>query len=427
MASVAQKRDGDDQEKPGPAKQQRTDDDDSDAEGSSTAESTAKAGPGTSAGDGLFDDDQLKNIILPDSNPPIPDPLPTGQSNIDPASGNPIEPALASGAEIGAEDGSGDGQEDGAENAGKQPVAPRRTGRQAVLDRIREATAKLNGLTDNYRPCDCPPTCPGPINRGQDQNSNPTPPNRFVDTTRLMSRLLVTAEGSKVIDLPRFGPEGTQGRLRMSLEVHDDPYGYRSRLGYYGELYMTPTTDNQERAVGYVSSWRVSKPNARNPGYDPQIWTNEWLRGELPDGDTPEIKHTNEVKTMLRRLYDVNGQPRPNSQYLTANSLELGDNGNEMLYISMIWIYDDFPAQDNMAAMWLREYPQQEGESDEEHRERLQRTLEAVYRRHGYVDYDTTPGNNVIMGRVIMPRVRDLNDRLLPTPGAPRAPVPSPP
>lgn len=353
MAGVFRRQRGDDQPGPKPLKRQRIDD--ADASVSHNAASSGNAGTSTSVRDDLFSNSNLRNLNVPDSNYPTPEPLPTGPSSIYPASGDLIEPASGSVA--------GDGPGDGLGSADGRSVGPKRPGRQTLLARIRDATTRLNGLTDNHRPCDCPPICPGPVHRGQAQHRrlgiqpersqtpspsesdlttlDPTPPQGLVDATRDRSRLLAEAEGSRMIDLPRFGPKGIKGRLRMSLQVHDDPYGYRSRLGYYGDIHMTPTSDNRERAVGYISGWRVSKPNARNPYTVPKIWADEWLRGPLPVGDTASITDTNILKDPLRRLYDVDGQPRPNSQYMTANREELGDQGNEIVYIPMIWIYHE--------------------------------------------------------------------------------------
>ncbi|KUI56680.1 hypothetical protein VP1G_04026 [Cytospora mali] len=352
------------------------------------------------------------------------------------------------------------------------------SGRRELLARIREATTRLNELTNGHRPCGCPPDCPGSRSRSQARNtqdgnrsdtsgtsgsadtdsssSESTPPEGPIDLVRSISTVLAEAEGSKMVNLPRLGPEGTQGRLRISLQVHTDPYGYRTRLGYYGELFLTPNTDNQERPAGYITAWRISKPNSGHPLVNPQTWVDEWLIGPMGDGKSAESIDTNNIKEPLRRLYDVFGQPRPNSQTMTANRVELGDSGNEIVFVPMICIFDEFsrnglfkhatdmffnlctngtlpewynmnspvtfliepgiPMVPQMALMWFREYPQQEGESEIACLGRIQRILEGHYRRHGFVDYDKTSGQCIIMGRVINPWDKDPGDRLLPNP-----------
>lgn len=130
--------------------------------------------------DNLFNNNAFRNANVPDSKLPSPEPLPTGPSNIDPVTGDPIASASDSGSEDDIEDGGdnekdddneedddngdGDGDSDGNGhgNSNTPLGAPIRPSRQAILDRIRVATIRLNELTANHRDCNCPPNCSGP-------------------------------------------------------------------------------------------------------------------------------------------------------------------------------------------------------------------------------------------------------------------------
>lgn len=153
---------------------------------------------------------------------------------------------------------------------------------------------------------------------------------------RTRSRVLARASATKSIDLERTG--GT-GKLRMSLQVHADPQGHRTRLGYYADLFFTRDEQGQnseagqeEQHIGYISSWRLSKEPNSYGHEDPQPWVAEWLRGDLgdPQDDSRPFKQT------LRLLYNWIGQP----QAVDDDSLRsaLADTGHELIFIEMIWI-----------------------------------------------------------------------------------------
>ncbi|KKY31309.1 hypothetical protein UCDDA912_g08751 [Diaporthe ampelina] len=125
----------------------------------------------------------------------------------------------------------------------------------------------------------------------------------------------------------------------MSLQVHADPQGHRTRLGYYADLFLTldePGQDagpgQQERHIGYISSWRLSKEPNSYAHEDLQPWVAEWLRGGVggPEDDSRPFKET------LRLLYDESGQVQAEDDDSLRSAL--GDGGTELISIEMIWI-----------------------------------------------------------------------------------------
>ncbi|KAL2282254.1 hypothetical protein FJTKL_11075 [Diaporthe vaccinii] len=248
----------------------------------------------------------------------------------------------------------------------------------------------------------------------------------------MRSRVLARARGAKPIDLERTGETG---RLRMSLQVHADPQGHLTRLGYYADLFLAldePGQDGgpgrEENHVGYISAWRLSKEPNQYAHEEFQPWVTEWLQGELgdPDDDSRPFKET------LRLLYDETGQLRAvNDESLRS---ALNDTGSELVFIEMIWIkYKDektgfpfscqriaphalellysimnngtlpawytvnlpitfvlragMPSDDGLSEMWLKEHPKASDETDLRYSNRIARTVEAVFRaedRYGY-------------------------------------------
>ncbi|KAG6359511.1 hypothetical protein INS49_013032 [Diaporthe citri] len=194
---------------------------------------------------------------------------------------------------------------------------------------------------------------------------------------RVRSKVLVRAKAAKPIGLERTGETG---RLRMSLQVHADPQGHLTRLGYYADLFFgldepgqtdEPRRQLEENHVGYISAWRLSKEPNQYAHEEYQPWVTEWLQEELggPDDDSRPFKET------LRLLYDETGQLRDVSDDSLRAALD--DTGSELVFIEMIWIkYKDeatgFPAAD---------------ETDPQYSNRIARTVEAVFRsedRYGY-------------------------------------------
>lgn len=154
---------------------------------------------------------------------------------------------------------------------------------------------------------------------------------------RVRSRVLARARAAKPITLEETG--GT-GRLRMALQVHADPQGHLTRLGYYADLFFSLDDPEQELGaprreehhVGYISAWRLSKEPNQYSHEEYQPWVTEWLRSELgdPEDDSRPFKET------LRLLYDETGQLRD----VNDDSLRsaLGDTGSDLVFIEMIWI-----------------------------------------------------------------------------------------
>ena len=142
------------------------------------------------------------------------------------------------------------------------------------------------------------------------------------------------------VNLPNFGPPGNKGRLSVSLEVHDDPWKHSSRLGYYGQIYLTPLSDPRQRQIGFICGWRVSKPNAQQPQTPHEPWVEEWLRIPYSDDlSNPIEADTNIMREPLQRIYDKDGQPKKNSKCFKADRNELGDNGNDIIFKPMIFIH----------------------------------------------------------------------------------------
>lgn len=125
----------------------------------------------------------------------------------------------------------------------------------------------------------------------------------------------------------------------MSLQVHADPQGHLTRLGYYADLFLAldePGHDGgpgvEENHVGYISAWRLSKEPNQYAHEEFQPWVTEWLQGELgdPDDDSRPFKET------LRLLYDETGQLRAVNDESLRSALD--DTGSELVFIEMIWI-----------------------------------------------------------------------------------------
>lgn len=157
----------------------------------------------------------------------------------------------------------------------------------------------------------------------------------------MKSKVLARAGGAKSITLEHTGENG---KLRMALQVYADPQGYRTRLGYYADLYLKldgPSEDGgpgpEEHHIGYISSWRLSKPPNQYSHEDLQPWITEWLRGDLggPDDDSRPFKEA------LRLLYQDTGEVQDNmTDDLIRTALD--DTGSEIFFVEMIWIkYQD--------------------------------------------------------------------------------------
>lgn len=117
----------------------------------------------------------------------------------------------------------------------------------------------------------------------------------------------------------------------MSLQVHEDTLGYHSRLGYYGEIYLT-VAGQPERHVGYMSTWRISRLSGERPDGSPE-WAREWLQPLVDDNDDdlrsalssvlsgPDGVPGEQVRDFNRPVYDL-----------------LSDARSDIVFIPMIWI-----------------------------------------------------------------------------------------
>ncbi|KAK2615131.1 hypothetical protein N8I77_001907 [Diaporthe amygdali] len=244
------------------------------------------------------------------------------------------------------------------------PAAQLNNPRRHQLARMRALQRILNSLNS----CNCPPDCRGPVGAPVQSPRTPPPPpprsggdgdsdgddnddddsdgngdddgdeSRFTPgqvtrraSARINSTVLAGARGTRDVHLEKAG---IGARLRASLQVHTDPQGKRTRLGYYADLFCKlDGDDREEHHIGYITSWRLSKPpRQRQFEGNPQPWVEEWLSGDLgsPDDVSRPFKET------LRLLYDETGQWKAveNETFQDA----LSDTGTELVFIDMIWI-----------------------------------------------------------------------------------------
>lgn len=224
--------------------------------------------------------------------------------------------------------------------------------------------------TRDWRPCNCPPDCPGPHGHsepdvpsgsrrppgpGGSSGSGGPPGSRAPSGSRSTRASTenaprardgtlhpvinirvdhrdaaeVYAEARGTIPDIELRRTGGTGSLRMSLQVHQDVSGYRSRLGYYGEMYLT-VPGQRERHIGLISAWRISKSSGRHADGTPD-WVTEWLQGSEQAHD--------DVQSALEELYDRDGNSKVKSglcDHRLINSL--GDDRSDFLYIPLIWI-----------------------------------------------------------------------------------------
>lgn len=152
----------------------------------------------------------------------------------------------------------------------------------------------------------------------------------------MRSKVLARARAAKYIALERTGETG---RLRMSLQVHADPQGHLTRLGYYADLFLgldepgqADAPRREENHVGYISAWRLSKEPNQYAHEEYQPWVSEWLQGELGDADDDSTP----FKETLRMIYDETGQLRRVNDDSIRSALD--DTGSELVFIEMMWI-----------------------------------------------------------------------------------------
>lgn len=142
--------------------------------------------------------------------------------------------------------------------------------------------------------------------------------------------VLAEARGT-ITDIPLRRTGGT-GNLRMSLTVHDDIANNRSRIGYYGELYLT-TPGQREQHIGFISAWRICRMSGQRPDGEAD-WLREWLHtGYRSDGD-------DDLRSALRDLLNPdNGRPWDNiANFNPEVHAQLRDAESDVIFIPLIWI-----------------------------------------------------------------------------------------
>lgn len=123
--------------------------------------------------------------------------------------------------------------------------------------------------------------------------------------------------------------------IRTLVSVKKCPHGFRSRLGYHANLYIT-LPDGVERDIGYITAWRISRPSGVNPNIDPQYCMAEWYFESLRryDEDSKQLAYC------IRSLYGKGEIPRRISDRVVnaEKRNELQDGGNELMFIETIYI-----------------------------------------------------------------------------------------
>lgn len=124
--------------------------------------------------------------------------------------------------------------------------------------------------------------------------------------------------------------------LRTLVTIQTCPQGFRSRLGYHANFYIT-RPNSVEREIGHITAWRISKPTGANRNINPGYWLDEWCRPNLRlynDSDK-------ELAYCLRALYGtgINSSPEP-SQRINSDEVKnsLRDTGHDLVFIQSIYI-----------------------------------------------------------------------------------------
>lgn len=113
---------------------------------------------------------------------------------------------------------------------------------------------------------------------------------------------------------------------------------------YYAELYLGIPGQEDEQHIGYIESWLIQKPTAQTPDRSNQ-WVSDWL---AVDGDLQHNVATGDCVQVLRTFYTKDGEIQPalamsnpkiqRDQGVSAVADDLGPQGTEIVYISLIWI-----------------------------------------------------------------------------------------
>lgn len=123
--------------------------------------------------------------------------------------------------------------------------------------------------------------------------------------------------------------------IRTLVSVKKCPHGFRSRLGYHANLYIT-LPDGVERDIGYITAWRISRPSGVNPNIDPQYCMTDWYFEPLRTYD----ENSKQLAYCIRSLYGRGEIPRRISDRVVNQEKrsELQDGGNELMFIETIYI-----------------------------------------------------------------------------------------
>lgn len=144
---------------------------------------------------------------------------------------------------------------------------------------------------------------------------------------------LAQIEASETINFK----DGTENAtIRTLVSVEKCPHGFRSRLGYHANLYIT-LADGVERDIGYITGWRISRPSGVNPNIDPQYCMAEWYFKPLGTYD----ENSKQLAYCIRSLYGKGEIPIRRLSDRVVNQEkknELQDGGNELMFIETIYI-----------------------------------------------------------------------------------------
>lgn len=182
---------------------------------------------------------------------------------------------------------------------------------------IMNAPRNSDSSLSTFNQSSTPPAASTPARQGQNRRRRP--------------EILARAEGFTDCTL-----NGRPVRLRLSLQVAHDGNRWDTRLVYYADIYLVQD-GYPEQKVGYIHAHRVSKRTRVQPDVSDQ-WIRDWLDAPL-EGDDAIDMWGQSLAWALQAIYGWNGQPRAevHEQFLE----QLGDNGNDLLYISTLQIYSN--------------------------------------------------------------------------------------
>lgn len=147
---------------------------------------------------------------------------------------------------------------------------------------------------------------------------------------------LAQVEAMEEINLEQLERKVIEANMRTLVSVRKCPHGSRSRLGYHANLFLT-LPGAEEKDIGYIKGWRVSRPSGVNPTIDPQYLMAEWYFRPLQEYD----QGAKEMAYCIRALYGKGQLPirRLSDRIVNAEKeAELRDGGNEMVFIEEIYI-----------------------------------------------------------------------------------------